>query len=64
LTISARRIGTLIWALVYGGLFVLAIGIALDRADRSYGIVAIVAGALAIAAGIVLLWVRSRMPEP
>ena len=61
---SAHRIGNLIWPLIFGGLFVVGLGIALERSGASYGWSFIVGGALAIAAGCVLVWVRSRMPEP
>ena len=50
--------------LIYGGLFGVGLGIALERAGESYGWTVIGAGMVAIAAGCVLVWVRSRMPEP
>ena len=59
-----RRIGTLIWVLIYGGLFLVGVGVALERSGESYGWTLIGAGMIAIAAGCVLVWVRSRMPEP
>ena len=58
-----RRIGTLIWVLIYGGLFGVGLGVSLERSGESYGWSVIVAGMVAIAAGCVLVWVRSRMPE-
>ena len=64
MSVSTQRIGTLIWVLIFGGLFVLGIGIALERSGESYGWNVIAAGALAIVVGCVLVWVRSRMPEP
>jgi hypothetical protein len=64
LTISAKRIGTLIWVLIYGGLFAVGIGFALQRAGESYGWSAIVLGMVAIAVGCVLVWIRSRMAAP
>ena len=64
MSVSARRIGTLIWVLIFGGLFVVGIGIALERSGESYGWNVIAAGALAIVVGCVLVWVRSRIPEP
>jgi hypothetical protein len=64
LSVSTQRIGTLIWVLIFGGLFVLGIGIALERSGESYGWNVIAAGALAIVVGCVLVWVRSRIPEP
>jgi hypothetical protein len=64
LSVSTQRIGTLIWVLIFGGLFVVGIGIALERSGESYGWNVIAAGALAIVVGCVLVWVRSRIPEP
>ena len=64
MSVSTQRIGTLIWALIFGGLFVVAIGIALERSGESYGWSFIGAGGVAIVVGCVLVWVRSRMPEP
>ncbi len=62
--ISTARLGTLIWMLVYGGLFAIAIGVAMKRNGADYGELLLVAGALAVIVGAVLVWVRSRMAEP
>ena len=59
---ATRRIGTLIWVLIYGGLFGVGLGIALERSGESCGWTLIGAGMIAIAAGCVLVWIRSRMP--
>ena len=64
MSVSTRRIGILIWVLIFGGLFVVGIGIALDRSGASYGWNFIAAGGAAVVVGCVLIWVRSRMPEP
>ena len=64
MSISTARLGALIWTLIYGGLFVVAIGIALERSGATYGWTFIAAGTVAIGAGCVLVWIRSRMPEP
>ena len=64
MSISARRIGNLIWTLIFGGLFVVGMGVALERSGESYGWTFIGAGLVAIAAGCVLVWVRSRQPGP
>ena len=61
---TARRIGNLIWVLIFGGLFIVGMGIALERSGESYGWNFIVVGGVAIAIGCVLVVVRSRMPEP
>ena len=59
------RIDTLIWVLIYGGLFVARLGLALRRAPASPrpGVVIGVGVVAAIAVGVVLIWVRSRMPD-
>jgi hypothetical protein len=49
--------------LIFGGLFVVAVGIALERSGQSYAWGFIVAGVAAVAVGCVLIWVRSRMPD-
>jgi hypothetical protein len=64
LTGLTRRIGTLIWVLIYGGLFAVGLGVALERSGESYGWSLIGGGMVAIAAGCVLVWIRSRMPAP
>ena len=64
MSISTRRLGTLIWVLIYGGLFLVGVGVALERSGESYGWTFIGAGLVAVAAGCALVWVRSRMPGP
>ena len=49
--------------LIYGGLIVLCIGLALQQQGRSYGSGVMVAGALAAAVGALLIWVRSRLGD-
>jgi hypothetical protein len=61
---ATARVAALIWVLIYGGLFAIALGVALRRTGAPLGEVAIVAGAAAVVAGIMLVWVRSRMAEP
>ena len=55
-------IDRLVWALIYGGLFTLILGLA---ALPAHAVVAswslIVAGAVLVAAGIVLIGVRARL---
>ena len=62
--LSAARLDVLVWALMYGGLIGVCVGVALQRNGEAYGWGVGVAGALVVAAGIVLLWVRSRVREP
>jgi len=64
LSVSTQRIGTLIWVLIFGGLFVVGMGIALERSGQSYGWGFIGVGGVGIAVGCLLVWVRSRMVGP
>ena len=50
-----------IWILIYGGLFLLILGIATARNDATIGWAMAVPGALAAIAGAVLIYVRSRL---
>ena len=55
--LAPGRVEALVWILIYGGLFVFALGFALSRGGLGYGWgVSVV--------GIVALWLRSRMREP
>jgi hypothetical protein len=64
LKLRGARLEALIWVLIYGGLIVAVLGIALERNGARHGSGIVTAGALAVAAGIVLVWVRSRLTEP
>ena len=58
---NAARIDIWIWALVYAGLIVGGVGLAVQRGDPALGWPVAIAGALMIAAGALLVWIRSRM---
>ena len=63
---SARalaRLDTLIWVLIFGGLLTLALGLATQDAHLATGWSLTGIGSLAAAAGVVLIWVRSRLQE-
>ena len=64
MTTPAQRIGTLVWVLIFGGLFVVGMGVALERSGEWYRWGFLGGGGLAVVAGCVLIWVRSRMTEP
>ncbi len=58
---TTQRIESLVWILIYGGLLVACAGWFLSPAQGPWGELLITAGALAAAAGVVLIVVRSRM---
>lgn len=63
---SARtlaRVEAWVWVLIYGGLLALVLGLATGRTDAALGWLLGVAGAVVAAAGVVLLWVRSRLKQ-
>jgi len=64
LKLPAARLDVLIWTLIYGGLFGVVLGLALARNGAGYGTAVVVAGALAIAIGVVLVWTRSLVRDP
>jgi hypothetical protein len=58
---STKRIEKWVWILIYGGLIVGGLGLAVQRTDASTGWgMATIGGAL-IAAGALLIWLRSRI---
>jgi hypothetical protein len=58
---SLQRLHQLIWALIYGGLLTLALGLATARTDDMIGWTLTVVGGVAAAAGVVLIGVRARL---
>jgi len=61
LKLSAARVGVLIWVLIYGGLFVLAIGLALREVHGLLAGSVSIGGLAALAVGAALIWYRSRL---
>ncbi len=59
----AKTVEALVWVLIYGGLLLGGLGLFVDREGSALGIVMVLVGAVALLAGIVLVWVRSRMPR-
>ena len=57
---STARIDSWIWVLVYGGLIVFGVGLTVQRSDEAFGWVIALFGALLIAVGVLLVWIRSR----
>jgi hypothetical protein len=56
------RLHNLIWTLIYSGLLSGAIGLSTRRTDAELGCWLLSGGAVLVAAGVVLVWVRSRLP--
>ncbi len=52
-----------IWILIFGGLFGVIIGIAVGRAAEPLGWAMALPGAALVAVGVVLIYVRSRLPD-
>jgi hypothetical protein len=60
---TATRIEVWVWVLVYAGLLVFGLGLAVRRSDDSFGWGIAGVGALLVAAGALLVWIRSRMND-
>lgn len=52
-----------IWILIYGGLFAVILGIATGRTEEALGWAMAVPGAVLVAVGTVLIYVRSRLKD-
>lgn len=57
------RLETLVWVLIYGGLLVLVLGLAVMRHEAMLGWLLAVGGGAVALVGAVLILVRSRRPE-
>ena len=60
---AIKRLDVLIWVLIFGGLLTLSLGLASHSSHVIAGWSLTAGGAIAAAAGVVLIWVRSRMSE-
>ena len=62
---SARKVEAWVWGLIYGGMIVFGLGLAVQRSDAATGWAIACAGGVLVGLGALLVWVRSRMPgEP
>ena len=60
---NAARIQKWVWILIYGGMFLLALGLSVQLRDESLGWGIAAPGIALIAAGILLIWLRSRIKD-
>lgn len=58
---KADTVEKLVWALIYGGLGIAMLGLWALRGGADFGPWLAALGGLLVAAGVVLVWVRSRM---
>lgn len=58
---KASTLETWVWVLIYGGLLAVSLGIFVMRQDHMLGTVITTIGGVVAAAGVVLIYVRSRM---
>jgi hypothetical protein len=58
---TRARIERLAWILLYGGLFSVVLGLAATKYDAATAWSLLVPGGAMAVAGIVLIWVRSRL---
>jgi hypothetical protein len=63
LVLNVRRIEQWTWVLIYGGLIALCLGWFARPSAGPLGELLLTGGAIAAAAGVVLIWVRSRIKE-
>jgi hypothetical protein len=58
---KTSTVGTLTWVLIYGGLLIACVGIAVQRSAESLGTTLLIGGGVFAAIGFSLIYVRSRM---
>lgn len=56
-----QTVEKLVWVLLYGGIVLAALGYFVARGDENMGLVMQLGGGVAVAAGVLLIWLRSRM---
>ena len=57
----AQRLEKWCWILIFLGMVLLPLGLAVQRSDAALGWGIAVAGAALVAIGVLLIWIRSRM---
>jgi len=61
---SNKTIDILVWVCIYAGLFGLGLGIWFTEHHLAVGVTLMLLSGGLIAAGAVLVWLRSRRPDP
>ena len=61
LLLNSKRLHTLIWVLVYGGLLTLVLGLSVQRSADDLGWSMVAAGLAVALLGFALVFVRARM---
>ena len=61
--LRTKRIEKLIWILIYGGLFAMLAGAIAHDSSGTAGKTLVVLGGIVAAAGVVLIYVRSKMGD-
>lgn len=56
-----QTIEKLVWVLMYGGIILAILGYFVARSDENTGLLMQAAGGLAVAGGVLLIWLRSRI---
>ncbi len=64
MSLSPARVEVLVWVLIYGGMLVASLGFAMRHGGHAFGWLFMIAGAIAVLAGMLLIWIRSRMNDP
>ncbi len=59
--LSLKRLQTLIWVLIYGGLLTFVLGLSMRRFEHALGWTLIVGGGVVALVGAVLIFVRARL---
>ena len=57
------RLERLIWALIYGGLLAIVLGVFIDQQEAQDASLFYQLGGLAVVGGVVLIYLRSRLHE-
>jgi uncharacterized membrane protein HdeD (DUF308 family) len=58
-----QRIERMVWVLIYGGLLAIVLGVFIDQQGAQDASLFYQLGGLAVAGGVVLIYVRSRLHE-